>query len=145
MSYEEFLCLNNKYRMICEWDDDLRGCNKESCFIPCYHNKGIIYWKSEDKMGLIMFTTPTVPLEKAKLKTQIDVVFGELGEYYIEFNPSDIEIIAECFLAKKQTSRPIPPHSVRNITTFLRVMQNVHSRYKEKLEEYIDKNRDLTR
>lgn len=144
MTYEEFLNLNDKYRFVCEWNDDLSDFDKNSYFIPCYHNKGIIYWKSEDKMGLIMFTTPTVPLEKVKQKIQVDV-FGELGEYYIEFNPSDIEIIAECFLAKKQASRPIPPHSVRNITTFLRVMQNIHPRYKKKLEEYIEKNRDLTR
>lgn len=144
MSFDEFLELNNRYRLVCEWDDDLEFCDKKSCFIPCYNNKGMIYWNGEDKLSILMFSSPSVPLERLERDVKIKLEpFGELGEYYLEFNPKDIDIIADYFKAKKQALRPIPPHSIRNITTFLRVMQNVHPRYKKKLEEYIDKHRDL--
>lgn len=142
MTHEEFLKLNNIYRMVTDWDDELKYTDKDSAFIPCYKNRGMCYWVDENTLGIIMFCSPHVPITELEGKYNIKVdVFGEKGEYSILFDPKDIEKIGEVFEFKKQALNRIPPHSVRNITTFLRVMTNVHPRYKDILDEYIDSNR----
>lgn len=143
MTFEEFKAKNKVYRMVCDWDLGLKECDKESCFIPCWNNTGYIYWVNEEKLGLYMFSSPNFMVEKIEKEDGVKLEpFGELGEYYIEFKDELLDLIATRFKAKKQAKRPIPPHSVRNITTFLRVMSNVHERYKEMLDDYIAKNRE---
>lgn len=143
MTDEQFLELNSKYRLVAEFSDDLECLNKESVFIPCLSNKGMIYPKGDDKNIVLVFQSPNSYAEKLKQKGLNIESFGELGEYYVEFNDDIFDDVAKEFRAKKQAQRPIPPHSCRNITTFLRVMQNVHPRYKDQLEKYIADNRDL--
>ena len=143
MTDEQFLELNSKYRIVAEFSDDLECINKESVFIPCLAYKGMIYPKNESKNIVLVFQSPNFYIEKLKQKGLNIELFGELGEYYVEFNDDIFDEVAKEFKAKKQAQRPIPPHSVRNITTFLRVMQNVHPRYKKQLEKYIADNRDL--
>lgn len=142
MIYEDFLKLNNKYRMICEWDEKLKECDKTSVIIPCYHNKGFVSWKDEKTLQLTLFVTPTAPLERIKQKYgKIFKCFGENSEYVVYFTEEDISLIDEFFIFTKQSSRPVPPSSVRNITTFLRIFKNIHPRYKDSLEKYIKEHR----
>lgn len=143
MTFEEFKLKNEVYRMVCDWDFDLKECDKESYFIPCWSNTGYIYWVNEEKLALYMFSSPNYMVDKIEKEDGIKLEpFGELGEYYIEFKDDLLDLIATRFKAKKQAKRPIPPHSCRNITTFLRVMQNIHPKYKQKLDDYIASNRE---
>ena len=142
MIYEDFLKLNNKYRMICEWDEKLKECDKTSVIIPCYRNKGFMSWKDEKTLQLTLFFSPSVQLERIKQKYEKTFeYFGENCEYVIYFTEEDIDLIDEFFIFTKQSSRPIPPSSVRNITTFLRVFKNIHPRYKILLDKYIEEHR----
>ncbi len=143
MTLAEFKKLNKKYRMVCDWDDELKNCNKDSFFIPCWNNNGMICWKDNKTMEIIMFSSPTNILEKLNSKYGIKLEsFGELGEYTVKIDRGvDYEKVFECFKAKAQAKQPIPPHSNRNITLFLRVMQNIHPRYKKQLEGYIEQHR----
>lgn len=143
MTNEQFLELNNRYRVVAEFSDDLECVNKESVFIPCLASRGMIYAKDENTNVVLSFQSPNAYVEKLQQRGLSIESFGELGEYYVEFNDDIFDEVAKEFKAKKQAQRPIPPHSVRNITTFLRVMQNVHPRYKDQLEKYIADNRDL--
>lgn len=144
MTLEQFKETNDRYRVICEFDDNLYCGDKDSVMIPVYNNKGFIYWLDDNKLGMIMFSSPNAIIEKIKKEHNIDIYsFGELQEYYLEFNSKYLDIIAKFFKAKKQIKVKIPPHSIRNITTFLRIMSNIHPRYKEKLEKYIAENREV--
>lgn len=142
MTLEQFKETNDKYRVICEFDDNLCCVDKDSVMIPVYDNKGFIYWLEENKLGMVMFSSPNIIIEKIKKEYDIEIYsFGELQEYYLEFDSKYLDIIAKFFKAKKQIKAKIPPNSIRNITTFLRIMSNIHPRYKEKLEKYIADNR----
>lgn len=142
MTLKKFRELNNDYRVICEWDNTLEICDKNSMFIPCWSNKGMIYWTNGKKMNLLIFCSPTTVLDEIKSKENIELeAFGECGEYTVEFDEELIHVICKYFKAKAQAKRPVPPHSNRNITTYLRVMSNVSEKYKEMLDEYIKKNR----
>lgn len=145
MTFEKWTSLNNEYRMICEWDESLTLCDKESLFIPCYENKGMIYWIDNKKIGIIIFNSPFNILSNLKAKYNLELEsFGELSNYFIEISDNNnLNEILDMFKAKKQAKRPIPPHSIRNLTTFLRVMQNVHPRYKTLLDEYIKSRKEM--
>lgn len=144
MTYEEFLEINKRYRVICDWDDDLEVCNKESTFIPCWDNRGMLYWIDENRLGLILFSSPYNAVEEFKEKHNIELeCFGEKSNYFLEVKDDMVEKVLQVFKAKKQAQRPVPPHSIRNITTFLRVMQNIHERYKEKLDKFIEERREI--
>lgn len=144
MTYEEFLELNKRYRVICDWDDDLEFCDKEATFIPCWDNRGMVYWIDENRLGLIIFSSPYNAVEEFKEKYNIELeCFGEKSNYFLEIHDDMVEKVLQVFKAKKQAQRPISPHSIRNVTTFLRVMSNVHERYKEKLDRFIKERREI--
>ena len=145
MKYEEFLELNRHYRLVCEWSSDLQECNKEAVFIPCYGNKGTVSWKDNDNLQLHMFVSPNTQLDKLKQKYGLTFeCHGENGEYLVIFNAKYLDIIDDFFKLKRQAMNRVPITSIRNITTFLRVLSNVHPRYKTILEKYIDERKSDT-
>lgn len=140
MTLKQFGELNKKYRVICEYDDNLVLRDKESFIIPILNNKGYCYWNGEDKLSMICFKSPKNNIDMLKEKYNIALdVFGEYSEYYIEFNPKDIDKVAECFEFREAPKRPVNPLSEDNINLWLRVMQNISPRYKDILKKRLGK------
>lgn len=141
MTFEEFKGLNKIYRVVADRNDEFEVLDKESIFIPCYNNQGMIYWVDNKHVAIQMFCSPNGVLEREKLDLE---VFGELCEYHIlvDLDKYDFYEIARAFKAKPQNEQPVPPMSKRNDTLWLRVMRNISDRYGRILKKYIEKGRN---
>lgn len=135
MNYADFLQLNKKYRIITEWDNDLKIPNKESGFIYCYNGKVRIYPISDTIIQVHSLSSVDFS-SRIKEKYNIDIVqHGENGEFVLEFNSDLLEKIIDIFKPKKAPKQAVPPHSVRNINLWLRYMRNIDPRYQDILNK----------
>lgn len=143
MSYEEFLELKKKYRLCCEWNDELTEFNENSAFIICDNNRTQIWYKDENTFGVLSYGRERYKNDLDKLNIFYEYVnnaegMGTEHQYFINFNYFD-----KCINVFKPKSAPknfVYPFSRRNITTWLRFCRNIDEKYYDrKLKDFICK------
>lgn len=141
MTYEKFLELKKYYRIIAEWDEELKTCNKDSAFMYCYGGKMKLYPEGERKFRIDVFASINLA-EKFK-SNDIPYLewYGGSGEFIMIFDEAYLDDVLKIVKPKTAPQIPVNPFSVRNHNLWLRVMRNVHRRYGEKLEKLIAENR----
>lgn len=146
MSYEEFLELKRKYRVCCEWNDELTEFNPDSAFIICDNHRTQISYKNENTFGVLSFGREKYKKALEELGVPYEYSNNAEGvgtehEYFIDFKYLDKCI--HVFKPKKSPKNFVYPFSRRNITTWLRFCRNVDEEYYDKkLKEYISKEGD---
>lgn len=142
MKYEEFIKLNKRFRIICEWDNTLSECNPDSAFIYCDEGKGQIYLLNEKTMRFIYFTsTSSFKDEMDKRKIPCDW-YRLNGEQILDFDVKYFEKAIDIFRPKPSPKNSVPVTSIKNHNLFLRIMRNCDLNYYSKiLEKNIAKNR----
>lgn len=141
MSYEDFLELKRKYRVCCEWNDELTEYNPDSAFIIGDNYRTQIWFKNENTFGVLFFGREKYLNGLRKLN--IPFVYsndtetgGSEHEYFIDF-----KYFYECidiFKPKLAPKNFVYPFSRRNINIWLRFCRNFdYNYYNKKLEENI--------
>lgn len=141
MTYEKFLELKKHYRIIAEWDEGLKNCNKDSAFIYCYGGKMKLYPEGEKTFRIDVFAS--INLSEKFKANDIPYIewYGEAGEFIMIFDEVYLDDVLKIVKPKTAPQVPVNPFSVRNHNLWLRVMRNIHIRYADKLEESISEKR----
>lgn len=135
MEYDEFLKLNKRYRMGCEWDNSLSECNKDSAFIIADSYRTAIYWH-KDKFEVLFYGREKYIPELKKLKIEFEHTSESEGggfehTYFIDWKY--FEKCIKIFKPKLSPKNSVNPFSVRNKNIFLRFMRNIDYEYYDTL------------